>query len=254
MARYKYGGYADPRGGGHFSGRLTAPLVLAGAIARQILAARGVAIGGRIAQISDIADVPMPIENILAVSRKAFPVYGDAAGEQMKQAILAAKAEGDSVGGVIECAALGLPAGLGDPFFDSLESVVAAMAFSIPAIKGIEFGDGFSLASMKGSAVNDPLCMDGGAARLASNHNGGVNGGISNGQPLLFRVAVKPTPTIACEQTTVDLAKRETVTVSFGGRHDPCIVPRALPAVEAGLALCLLDLWPNHKNTEASAR
>ncbi len=240
-ALVKYGGHADYCGGGHFSGRLTAPLVFAGAIARQILGGYGVEVGAHISRVYDISDVEMPPEHIPEASKKPFPVYDDEAGERMRAAILKAKAEGDSVGGIIECAALGLPAGLGEPFFDSLESSIAAMMFSIPAVKGIEFGGGFGLSGMRGSRANDGMYFEDGAVKLRTNHNGGINGGISNGSPLVFRVAVKPTPTIATPQETVNMNTKESVRASFGGRHDPCIVPRAVPVVEAGLALCLLD-------------
>lgn len=237
----KYKGFADYRGGGHFSGRLTAPLVFAGAIAKQILLERGISIGARIKQIYNVQDVPMDPFDILATSRKPFPVYGDGAAGKMQQAILSAKAEGDSLGGIIECAALSVPAGLGDPFFCSLESAIASMMFSIPAVKGVEFGAGFSIAGMTGSEANDPYHIKSGIVEPITNRSGGINGGISNGQPIVFSVALRPTPTIHKEQTTVDLEKNETVQIKFGGRHDPCIVPRAVPVVEAGLALCLLD-------------
>jgi chorismate synthase len=238
----KYGGYADYRGGGHSSGRLTAPLVLAGAIAKQILRPVGVEVGARIAKIFDVEDAPLPPEAIVQAAAKTFPVGDDDAGQRMREAIRQARAEGDSVGGVVECVALGLPGGLGDPFFDSAESLISALMFAIPAVKGVEFGDGFALTAMQGSAANDQLYMEAGAIQHASNHNGGINGGITNGKPLVFRVAIKPTPTIAAPQTTVDWKKGETVSVTLGGRHDPCIVPRALPVVEAALALVLLDL------------
>lgn len=239
----KYKGFADYRGGGHFSGRLTAPLVFAGAIAKQILITKGIRIGARILSIAGIPDGDMPVEQMLEVSKKPFPVFSDDTGELMKSAILRAKSDGDSVGGVIECAALGVPAGLGEPFFDSVESAVSAMVFSVPGVKGIEFGDGFGLAAKRGSQANDGICMKDGEYSLLSNHAGGINGGITNGQPIVFRVAIKPTPTISKEQTTVDLEKRETVKMSFGGRHDPCIVPRAVSVIEAALAFVLLDFW-----------
>ncbi len=238
----KYKGFNDYRGGGHFSGRLTACLVFAGAIVQQILESRGISLGGRISSIHNIADSPGEPEEMAALTAKAFPVFDEAAGLKMKEAILRAKADGDSLGGIIECAAWNLPAGLGEPFFDSAESVISAMMFSIPGIKGIEFGDGFHLTTMTGYGANDQLEISGDRIRLKSNHNGGINGGITNGNPLVFRLAVKPTPTIHKKQTTVDIAKMETTETSFGGRHDPCIVPRALPAALSALALCLLDL------------
>ena len=240
---YKYNGFADHRGGGHSSGRLTAPLVFAGAIAKQILARRGIRIGARISGIAGIDDANATPEQVIEVSGDAFPVIDKTAAARMTEAVLEAKERGDSVGGVIECAALGVPAGWGDPFFDSLESVISGMMFSIPAVKGVEFGDGFKLAGMTGSASNDQMRVEDGAVRFLSNRSGGINGGISNGQPLVFRVAVRATPTVGAEQTTVDISKMETVAAAFGGRHDPCIVPRAVPAAEAGLALCLLDFY-----------
>lgn len=240
-ASLRYGGHADYRGGGRFSGRLTAPLVLAGGVAKQLIRRHGVRVGARIARIAGIADGQMPAEEILSVSRKPFPVYDDRAGGAMQAAILQAKKAGDSVGGVIECAAYGCPAGLGDPLFGSLEGEISRMMFAIPAVKGLEFGDGFALSDRLGSEANDPMEMRDGRVRHTANHNGGILGGITNGEPILLRVAIKPTPTIAQPQTTVDLAAGRTVAHAFGGRHDPCVVPRAVPVVEAGLALCLLD-------------
>jgi len=241
-AAYRYGGYADYRGGGHFSGRMTAPLTLAGAIAKQALAPLGIHIGARIAQIAGITDAPADAHRILEASQKAFPVWDDAVGKTMEEAILSAKAEQDSVGGVIECVALGVPPGFGDPLFAALEGSISRMMFAIPAVKGIEFGDGFGLADKRGSEANDPIAMEDGRPTHLSNHSGGITGGITNGEPIAFHVAIKPTPTIGKPQRTVDLTTGQDITTSFGGRHDPCIVPRAVPVVEAGLALCLLDL------------
>jgi chorismate synthase len=240
----KYGGYADHRGGGHFSGRLTAPIVFAGALARQILRADGIKIGSRILSIHGVRDVDATPEEILAVSGagRELPVCSAERGERMRAEIEAARACGDSVGGVIECVALGTPPGWGEPFFRSVESVVAEMMFSIPAVKGVEFGDGFALADVRGSESNDQMRMDDGHVAYSTNRGGGIAGGISNGQPIILRVAVKPTPTITKPQTTVDILRSETLEHSFTGRHDPCIAPRAAPVIEAGLALCLLDL------------
>ena len=241
-AHHKYGGYADYRGGGHFSGRITAPLVFAGAIAMQILESRGIKIGARIASIKNIRDGTMQdIAQICGVSKKAFPVYDDTIGERMKQAIADAQGEGDSVGGIIECAAIGMPIGLGEPFFDSLESAISSMMFSIPAVKGVAFGAGFGITEMLGSEANDMMHMDDGEVCIDTNNNGGINGGISNGNPIVCRIAVKPTPTIRKAQTTVDIKSDETKEVQFGGRHDPCIVPRAVHVAEAAMALCILD-------------
>jgi chorismate synthase len=243
-ALLKYGGHADMRGGGHFSGRLTAPLTFAGAIAKQLLARRGIAVYGHIAAIAGIQDespplLPASYESLVA---KELPIHSDEQKDRMVAAILQAKSEGDSVGGVIEAVAFGLPGGLGEPFFGSVESEVAALLFSIPAVKGVEFGDGFSLASLRGSEANDPLRMKDGAIVSTSNRSGGVLGGITNGMPLIVRAAIKPTPSIGKAQQTVDAATMEEITLETQGRHDPCIVPRAVPVVEAAVALCILDL------------
>ena len=245
-AIHKYRGYADYRGGGHFSGRLTAPLVFAGALAKQVLRQKGVWIASRIRRIYDVWDREIPFDGCETAFReagsKAFPVVDDAAGERMKAAIRSASSEGDSVGGIVECAVFGLPPGLGEPFFESAESVISSMMFSIPAVKGVSFGAGFGFAGMKGSLANDPLYCEGSSIKSRSNNNGGINGGITNGSPLIFQAAFKPTPSIAAEQETVDIAKRQTVTASVSGRHDPCIVPRAAPVVEAAAAVCVLDM------------
>lgn len=244
-ALVKYKGFADRRGGGHFSGRLTAPLVLAGAIAKQLLETRGIFIGGRIQRIGPILDSELSPEQMPEVSKKEFPVANDEKGARMKEEILSAKSEGDSLGGVIECMVLGVSAGLGDPFFHSLESALASMLFSIPAVKGVEFGDGFLFAEKKGSEMNDPMEIKDEKVRFLSNHSGGIAGGISNGQPIVFRAAIRPTPTIRKEQRTIDIEKGESALRSFGGRHDPSIVPRAVSAIEAGAALCILDFMLN---------
>ena len=216
----KYRGFSDYRGGGHFSGRLTAPLVFAGAVAKLALVRFGVKIEANILKIAGEAD-----ENA------------------MRQAVLNAKEAGDSVGGVIECVAENVPAGLGEPFFGSVESELAALLFSIPAVKGVEFGDGFAMADMAGSEANDAFYMDGALIKTRTNHNGGINGGITNGMPIVFRVAVKPTPSIALEQNTVNAAAVQNAKIKVSGRHDPCIVYRALPVVEAVGALVLLDAF-----------
>ncbi len=245
----KYRGYNDPRGGGHFSGRLTAPLTFAGALAKQILRRRGISVGAHIMQIGRVRDDGFEKAEILdqklfdGLGSSDFPVMNQKTAELMKEAIQTAKGDGDSVGGIIECAACGLPAGLGGPFFSSLESQIASMMFSIPAVKGIEFGAGFGLAEMLGSEANDPIILKDGKIRTETNHNGGINGGISNGMPILFRTVIKATPSISKPQKTVDLMSMKEKIVEIKGRHDPCIVPRAVPVVEAGLALCLLDAW-----------
>ncbi len=246
-AAVKYGGYNDIRGGGAFSGRLTAPLCIAGGIALQLLAARGITIGAHLYSVAGIADTPfdavMPdADTLLSAGKKAFPVLSDAAGESMREAILAAKKNGDSVGGVIECAILGMPAGYGGPLFDGVEGKIASALFGIPAVRGVEFGSGFAAADMRGSAHNDPFTYKDGKVVTTTNHSGGIQGGITNGMPILFRLAMKPTPSIAMEQHTVNLMTHEDTTLAIGGRHDPCVAARAVPAVEAAAALCILDL------------
>lgn len=242
----KYGGNNDPRGGGHFSGRLTAPLVFAGAIAKQLLAERGIVIGAHILQIGSARDRPFdPVSlegnDLSRLSKLEFPTLDTAAADAMRAVMSAAKEQADSVGGVVEAAACGLPPGLGDPFFDSVESVLAHLLFSIPAVKGVEFGSGFQLAAMNGSQANDKFVNMGGLIKTATNHNGGILGGITTGMPLVFRAAFKPTPSIGQKQETVD-SKGCKVELMIKGRHDPCIVPRAVPVVEAVTAMAIWDL------------
>lgn len=243
-ALLKYRGRADMRGGGHFSGRLTAPLVFAGALARQTLDRRDVHVHAKIAAIGGVTDVEIPCTPAAygAAAALAFPVFDAAAAEAMQQSIRDARTDGDSVGGVVEAVAFGLPGGVGEPFFASVESTLATLLFSVPAVKGVEFGGGFRLAAMRGSETNDALCVRDGRITAVSNHNGGLLGGLTNGMPVVVRAAVKPTPSIAREQQTVDAAGVRTA-LSVRGRHDPCIVPRAVPVVEACLALCALDAW-----------
>jgi chorismate synthase len=240
-AYLNYGGKMDLRGGGVFSGRLTAPLVFAGAVAKQILARRGVTAAARILSIGEISDPANPAPEQWRQLSGELPVCSPAIAEAMRREILGAKEQGDSLGGVIEAAAFGVPAGLGSPFFGSVESAVSSLLFSVPAVKGVEFGDGFRLARMRGSEANDPILLENGRLRTSSNHNGGILGGITNGMPLLVRAAIKPTPSIGLEQATVDTATMEETRLVVGGRHDPCIVPRAVPVIEACLALGLLD-------------
>lgn len=237
-ARMKFGGAEDQAGGGHFSGRLTAPLCIAGGICLQLLKRQGIEVISRIAAIGGVAD-----EGALTAStaEKPFPTVSDAAGQRMQSAILAAKAEGDSLGGVVECAVLNLPAGLGDPMFGGMENRIAAIAFGIPAVKGIEFGAGFSAAGLRGSENNDAYIIKDGKIETAGNNCGGILGGITNGMPLTFRAAFKPTPSIAIEQQSVDMHSMEQVKMRVGGRHDPCIVPRAVPCVEAAAAIAVYD-------------
>ncbi len=243
----KYGDAHDYRGGGHFSGRITAPLVFAGAVAKQVLRAEGITVGAHIKRLGEIADIPFDAisgssELYEEISKKSFPVIDDNAGEKMQEYILSKKEEQDSVGGVIECAAVGLPVGMGEPFFGSVESRISSMMFSIPAVKGIEFGAGFDFANMTGSAANDEFFVEDGKVQTKTNHNGGINGGITNGMPVLFRVAIKPTPSIGKPQQTVNIKTMENTEISVQGRHDPCILQRAVPVVEAGCAIALLDM------------
>ena len=237
-AEVKYGGYQDRAGGGHFSGRLTAPLCIAGGICMQLLAREGIAVVSRIASIAGVCDEG---ELTSSTAEKDFPVVNDACGEKMRAAIAQAREEGDSVGGVIECAVFGAPAGLGDPMFGGMENRIAAAIFGIPAVKGIEFGAGFGAAKLRGSENNDAFSVENGKIITETNRCGGILGGITTGAPLVFRAAFKPTPSIARRQRTVDLAAMRETTIEIAGRHDPCIVPRAVPCVEAAAAVVLYD-------------
>ena len=246
-AECKYHGFQDPTGGGHFSGRLTAPLCIAGGVCLQILERMGVRVFARIASIADITDdVPFTAP----VSEKPFPVVDDTAGEKMQAAIRAAKAEGDSVGGTVECVITGLPVGLGDGMFDGMESRLAHILFGIPAVKGLEFGDGFAASRLRGSENNDPFCVQSGHVATQTNHSGGILGGITNGMPLRLRAAFKPTPSIAKAQQSVNLTAMQQETLNIHGRHDPCIVPRAVPCVEAAAAIAILDSMLEFYGTE----
>ena len=235
----KSGGCLDYRGGGHFSGRLTAPLVAAGAVAKQILARRGVWVGAHISSIYGITDSSLEDEEALrAVASKPFPVLDEAKGEEMRQAILDAKNEQDSVGGAIECAVFGLPAGLGAPDFGcNVEGIFAQYLFAVPAVKGVDFGAGVAFSLMRGSEANDPFAVEDGKIVTRTNHAGGVNGGITNGMPVTFEVTIRPTPSISLPQESVDLRTGEETEIEIHGRHDPCIVPRAVPVIEAAAAL-----------------
>lgn len=245
-ANLKWGGQADMRGGGHFSGRLTAPLCIAGGIAKQILARRGIHVGAHLSEAAGIGDDPFPLHPTAAlfqeIAAKDFPVLSDGAGERMQAAILAAREALDSVGGIVECAAIGLPAGLGDPMFDGVENRLAAALFGIPAVKGVEFGAGFAAARSRGSENNDAFSVADGTVVTDTNHAGGILGGITNGMPIILRMALKPTPSIAREQKTVCLSRMEETPLAIRGRHDPCIAHRAVPVVEAVTAAVLLDL------------
>ena len=244
-AHVRYGGYNDYRGGGHFSGRLTAPLVFAGAVAKQLLARKGVQVGAHISSVYGISDDPLEDwASLRAAADKDFPVLNDEKGEEMQAAILEAREEQDSVGGSIECAVFGLPAGLGGPDFgENAEGIFSQYLFAVPAVKAVAFGAGVAFALMRGSEANDPLYVDEqGHVGAEQNCAGGINGGITNGMPLVFEVALRPTPSIAREQETVDLAARTGATLAIEGRHDPCIVQRALPVIEAAAPLAACQL------------
>ena len=237
-AALKYGGAQDSSGGGHFSGRLTAPLCVAGGICAQLLRREGIEIISRILALGGVRD-----EGELRASTpgRAFPVVNAERGEEMAARILQVKALGDSVGGIIECRALHLPAGLGDPMFGGMENRISAIVFGIPAVKGIEFGAGFAASEMTGSACNDAFVIENGAVTTATNNCGGILGGISDGAPLVFTAAIKPTPSIALEQDSVDMQTMQPVKLRIQGRHDPCIVPRAVPCIEAAAAVAIYD-------------
>jgi chorismate synthase len=240
-------GANDPRGGGHFSGRLTAPLCLAGAICLQMLKRRGIAIYGRIAQIGKIMDAPLDLARpdlalLQELAEKDFPVIDGAKGREMIAAIEATREARDSLGGMVQAFVLGLPPGLGDSIFGGVESRAAAILYGIPAVKGVSFGAGFAVCGRRGSENNDPFCLEKGRVRTVTNNDGGLSGGITNGMPVVVNVAIKPTPSIGLPQQTVDLERAREETLTITGRHDPCIVPRALPAVEAAMALVALDL------------
>ncbi len=244
----RYEGYNDYRGGGHFSGRLTAPLVAAGAIAKMALGEREVQIAAHIASVGGISDDPIDLarpdmEALLACGRQEFPTLSRSAGGAMQALILQCRQEQDSVGGSIQCAVTGLPAGLGAPDFDrNAETLFARQLFAIPAIKGLEFGSGFALASMRGSFSNDPWRRGSQGPITVTNHNGGILGGITTGMPVVFQVAVKPTPSISRPQETVNMLTGEETEIRVQGRHDPCIVHRAVPVVEAAAALAAVEL------------
>ena len=243
----RYNGANDTRGGGHFSGRITAAVVAAGGLLLPALQAKGILIGTHIAEIAGITDRefgygPELRCDLELLSGLDFAVLDAAAGEHMQEAILAAKADSDSVGGILETAVTGLPAGLGEPFFDSVEGLLSHALFAIPGIKGIEFGAGFAISKMRGSAANDPFRLADGRVVTTTNNAGGINGGLTNGMPVLFRCAVRPTPTIGKEQDTVDFRENTEVTLAASGRHDPCIAHRVRAVVDAMTAIVIADL------------
>ena len=251
-ADMKYHGFQDYRGGGHFSGRLTAALVAVGSIALLALRKNGISVGTHISSLAGVCD--RPFENIEAdietLEDLIFPTLSSRAAESMRAVIEQAAEEGDSVGGVLETAVTGLPAGVGEPWFDTVEGLLAHALFSIPAIKGVEFGDGFGFAELRGSEANDPLRVADGKVVTATNRNGGINGGITNGMPLIFRCAVKPTPSIFRDQDSVDLEKMQNAMLSLRGRHDPAIIHRARVVVDSITAITLCDLLATRFGTD----
>ncbi|MBQ2696946.1 MAG: chorismate synthase [Clostridia bacterium] len=243
----RYHGFADFRGGGHFSGRLTAPLVFAGALAKSYLAMQGIEVFAHIKSIGTNRDLSFDavnpdVETYRKLKAETLPVLDKDIAPKMAETIESARTNQDSVGGVIEALVTGLPAGLGSPFFESVESRLAAMLFSVPAVKGVEFGTGFAISELLGSQANDSFCFENGTVKTKTNHNGGINGGITNGMPLCFSVAIKPTPSISRPQSTVNVETGEEVTMEIHGRHDPCIVQRAVCVIEAVTAIVMADL------------
>ena len=243
-AQMKYGGYQDVAGGGHFSGRLTAPLCIAGGLCRQWLEAMGICIGAHIVAIGGVADEPVYLDWVnpdLDAISPDFPVLNPEAGEKMREVIAAAKADGDSVGGLIECIVTGLPAGLGEPMFGGMESKIAQIVYGIPAVKGLNFGSGFTGSYLRGSQNNDPFVLVDGKVKTSTNNAGGILGGITNGMPLVFEAAIKPTPSISTVQRSISLSQMKQTELIVKGRHDPCIVPRAVPVLEAAAAIAIYD-------------
>lgn len=243
----KYQGFADIRGGGHQSGRLTAPLVLAGGICKQILKSKGIYLCSHIYSIDNIYDTPLDKLNFNSqyyekLRLNSFPVLNDEAERKMKRAISYIKKHGDSIGGILECGVYGIPAGVGEPIFEGLESVISSIIFSIPAVKGIEFGSGFEVSNLRGSENNDEFYYSDSSVKTKTNNCGGILGGVSNGMPIIFKAAIKPTPSISLEQNTVNLLTKENCKINISGRHDACIVPRACEAVEATCAIAILDM------------
>ncbi|MBE6732973.1 MAG: chorismate synthase [Ruminococcaceae bacterium] len=251
-ANVKYNGFEDYRGGGHFSGRITAALVAAGAIISSALNDKGILIGTHISRLGGIDDIRFSdyASELNALNKKEFAVLDDAIGEKMKAKIIEAKEKGDSVGGVLETAVLGMPVGVGEPWFDTVEGMLSKAIFSVPAVKGIEFGGGFSVADMYGSEANDAFIVENGKVVTKTNYSGGINGGITNGMPIIFRTAIKPTPTILIEQDSVNLKTMENVKFKAKGRHDPAIVHRARIVVDSVTAIVLADLLVTRYGTD----
>ncbi len=251
-ANEKYHGFEDYRGGGHFSGRITTGIVAVGAIAIKALQDKGIFLGTHISRCGNVEDIQFSdyCNDIIKLNNKTFSVLDDTAEEKMKNEILAAKAQGDSIGGILETAVIGMPAGVGEPWFDSIEGMLSHALFGIPAIKGVEFGLGFEISKKLGSEANDEFYCEDGNIYTATNNNGGINGGITNGMPIIFRCAVKPTPTISKEQNTVDFIEKENTVIAAGGRHDPCIVHRARVVVDSITAIVLCDILSSRFGTD----
>lgn len=254
-ANCRYNGFEDYRGGGHFSGRITAALVAAGALVIPALNKKGIYIGTHIKSIAGINDDDFANEqDIKDISKKDFPVLDDNIGKAMQEKILAAKADSNSVGGVLQTAVIGLPAGVGEPWFDTVEGMISHAVFSVPAVKGVEFGLGFQFANKIGSEANDQMYVDDNTVKCFTNNNGGVIGGITNGMPIIFNTVIKPTPTIGKEQKTVDINTMSNTTLAARGRHDPCIVHRAAVVVESVTALVIADMLSAKYGTDWLAK
>lgn len=250
-AQIKYGGFQDAAGGGHFSGRLTAPLCIAGGLCKQWLEDMGIQVFAHIAAIAGISDTPFdPLAPDMDSIQPEFPVINPDAGVRMRDAISAAKGDGDSVGGIAECAVTGLPAGVGEPMFGGVESRIAQIVYGVPAVKGVEFGAGFSAANLRGNQNNDDYVISDGQIRTVTNNAGGILGGITTGMPLIFRAALKPTPSIPRPQQSVDLNDGKVRELIVKGRHDPCIVPRAVPVIEAAAAIAIFDMILGNTQTD----
>ncbi len=243
-AFFKHNGFNDIRGGGNFSGRMTAPLCFAGAVCMQYLSDMGIEIGAHIERIAGVCDTRFDPINVdfADVKSKEFPVINDEAGRKMREKIEEARLNADSVGGVIECAVTGLPVGLGEPMFGGIENVISQAVFAVPAVKGIEFGSGFSSADMLGSENNDSFVVNDGEVTTSTNNHGGILGGISSSMPIVFRAAMKPTPSIGKPQKSVNLMTSEEEELVIHGRHDPCVVPRAVPCIESAAAVAIMNL------------
>lgn len=249
-AQVKYAGYQDVAGGGHFSGRLTAPLCIAGGMCKQWLEQKGINIAAHISVIAGVADDPVYLDHLnpdFSLIGTDFPVINPDAGKEMREKIAHAKAEGDSVGGIIECIATGLPAGIGDPMFGGMESRIAQIVYGIPAVKGLDFGSGFCGSYLRGSENNDAYTVINGKVQTLTNNAGGILGGITNGMPLVFQTAIKPTPSISKAQNSISLSRMENCPLEVKGRHDPCIVPRAVPVIEAAAAIAIFDAYLSYK-------